>query len=150
MRWRRADEARLQRLFGGFAEFAAELGRTEAAIRRKRSRLLQRRRADRRLWPLGTFARHAGYDPSVIERVAQRFGHEWFSNGRTGSAARYWLTPRQAEEVLKHLVREANWSRHVAGCLRCGTSTVPHHARGLCRRCYAPRARTKGGEGMKK
>lgn len=149
-RWRPTEEARLQRTLSGFADLAAESGRSEQAIRRKRSRLLQVRRRDRRLWSLGRLARFAGYDPAVIERVSQRLGHEWLSNGRGGHGARYWLTPRQASDVLRHLVDAPGWSRHRPNCRACGTSSVPHHALGLCRRCYAQNARKKGGGRMKK
>src|SRR5689334_16983400 len=145
MRWRRSDEARLRRMVCGFAEWAAELGITEAAIRRKRSRLLQKVRADRRCWSLARLARHAGYHHSVIERVAQRLGQEWRSNARSGTAARYWLTPRQVQEVLHDLMRATRWSRFAASCRRCRKAESPHRARGLCRRCYKAERRRQGG-----
>jgi hypothetical protein len=116
-----------------FAEMAARLGRSEAAVRRQRSRVQRRQRPDE--LSLAEVARRAGYDRSVVERVSRGLGHRWSSNGLSGVRTRYWLAREEAEEVLRYIAAPL-WSSEAADCRSCKTRRIPHKARGLCRRCY--------------
>jgi hypothetical protein len=133
-RWTAEENSRL-RGDVDFVALAGELGRTEEAIRKKRNRQLSRfKRYERR--SIAEVARRSGYHRSVVESVSRRLGHRWLSNGLTGSGARYFLRVADAEAVLAVLA--ARWSRDATACQQCGTTKVPHHARGLCARCYWP------------
>jgi hypothetical protein len=124
-----------------FVEMAAWLGRSEAAVRRQRSRVQRRqRRGD---LSIAEVARRAGYDRSVVQRVSRALGHRWSANGLTGVRARYWLAREQAEEVLC-CIAAPPWSSQVADCRSCQTRRIPHKARGLCRRCYRAPAKNGG------
>jgi hypothetical protein len=124
-----------------FAQMAKRLGRGEAAVRRQRRRVQRRQRPDH--LSIAEVARRAGYDRSVVERVSRALGHRWCSNGLGGLRARYWLTPEQAEEILR-CIAAPPWSVVSAECRSCKTRRIAHKARGLCRRCYQ-RAWKKGG-----
>jgi hypothetical protein len=130
-----------------FAEMAKLVGRSEAAVRWQRSRMLRRRRSDG--LSIAAVARHAGYDRSVIERVSRALGHRWCWNGLSGARARYWLEREQADEVLRYLAAPRPWSAEASECRSCHTRGIAHKAHGLCRRCYL-RAWKKGGAQMKK
>jgi hypothetical protein len=146
-RWRRAEIVRLRRWGTRFAELAEKLGRTEAAVRRKWQRLRVGREGAK--WSLQYLARCAGYDRSVVVRVAHALGVSWMWNGRQGRGSRRWLSPADAEAVLQRLaLGTREWSRYGDGCRRCGEAERSHYARGLCRRCY--RRERRGGARMKK
>ena len=118
----------------GLDWFQRKTGRSLDAISAKARRLFGAGGLTRGSYSLRGAARRTGYHITQLKRAQAALRQKW---KRTSPRGSFLIYEEQLEELVAWLRNDYWDGRHrLYGCLWCDTDRRPHHAVGLCRRCY--------------
>lgn len=147
-RWTKAEDLLLLNSMGcrGTAWFVRRLKRSASSINNRVARLTGDGSLRRGMYSVKRACEESGYTRSQLWRAQRALNQQW---RRTGPRGAFLITEDQYMALVEWL-RVDYWSKAKGrySCLGCGTDTLPHRARGLCRRCFEKYRRQCYREGL--